>query len=66
MNAPSDAFHTTKPLQWYENGTSRIPFRVYTDSELHTRELENFFYKNHWCYVGDWRALGRDGAFGRR
>jgi salicylate 5-hydroxylase large subunit len=65
MNAPSDAFHTTKPLQWYENGTSRIPFRVYTDAELHTRELENFFYKNHWCYVGLEAEIPNPGDFKR-
>jgi salicylate 5-hydroxylase large subunit len=65
MNAPSDAFHTTKTLQWYENGTSRIPFRVYTDAELHTRELENFFYKNHWCYVGLEAEIPNPGDFKR-
>jgi salicylate 5-hydroxylase large subunit len=65
MNAPSDAFHTTKPLQWYENGTSRIPFRVYTDGELHTRELENFFYENHWCYVGLEVEIPNPGDFKR-
>ncbi len=65
MNAPSDAFRTTTPLQWYENGTSRIPFRVYTDAELHTRELENFFYKNHWCYIGLEAEIPNVGDFKR-
>lgn len=37
---------------WETGDTSRIPFAVYTDEELHKRELERFFYKNHWCYVG--------------
>ncbi len=53
------------PIQWYENGTSRIPFRVYTDADLHTRELENFFYKNHWCYVGLEAEIPNAGDFKR-
>ncbi len=54
-----------QPIEWYENGTSRIPFRVYTDAELHTRELENFFYKNHWCYVGLEAEIPNPGDFKR-
>jgi salicylate 5-hydroxylase large subunit len=65
MNAPSDAFQISSPLQWHENGTSRIPFRVYTDAELHKRELENFFYKNHWCYVGLEAEIPNVGDFKR-
>ena len=40
-------------LTWEFDGTSRIPFGVYTSDELHQRELERFFYRKHWCYVGD-------------
>ncbi|MGL4233662.1 MAG: aromatic ring-hydroxylating dioxygenase subunit alpha [Casimicrobium sp.] len=54
-----------KPIEWYENGTSRIPFRVYTDADLHARELENFFYKNHWCYVGLEAEIPNIGDFKR-
>ncbi len=45
---------TTFPEQihWEANGTHRIPFLAYTSEELYRRELERFFYKNHWCYVG--------------
>ena len=45
---------TTFPEQihWESNGTHRIPFLAYTSEELYRRELERFFYKNHWCYVG--------------
>ncbi len=45
---------TTFPEQihWEANGTHRIPFLAYTSDELYRRELERFFYKNHWCYVG--------------
>ena len=34
-----------------QDGTHRIPNRVYSDAELHARELDAFFYKAHWCYV---------------
>ncbi|TAG02689.1 MAG: salicylate hydroxylase [Burkholderiales bacterium] len=52
-------------LNWYENGTSRIPFKVYTDAQLHQRELEAFFYKNHWCYVGLEAEIPNIGDFKR-
>ena len=39
-------------IHWETKGTSRIPFAVYTSSELHKKELERFFYKAHWNYVG--------------
>ena len=38
--------------RWETDGTSRIPFLTYTSEELYKRELERFFYKGHWCYVG--------------
>ena len=38
-------------LEW-QSGTSRIPFAAYTSGELHAQELERFFYRDHWCYVG--------------
>ena len=37
---------------WETDGTHRIPFGVYTDEQLHQRELKRFFYQGHWCYVG--------------
>jgi salicylate 5-hydroxylase large subunit len=39
-------------LTWHLDGTSRIPFGVYTSDELHRLEMERFFYRGHWCYVG--------------
>jgi salicylate 5-hydroxylase large subunit len=39
-------------LKWEFNGTSRIPFEVYTSEDIHRVELERFFYRRHWCYVG--------------
>ena len=66
-----------KQIRWETEGTSRIPFQAYTDEDIHQKELERFFYRNHWCYVGleaeipnpgdfkrtvDRRALGDHGA----
>ena len=39
-------------LAWENAGTSRIPFASYTSEALHKLELERFFYRDHWCYVG--------------
>ena len=39
-------------VHWESDGTSRIPFKVYTDEALHEKELERLFYRQHWCYVG--------------
>ncbi|MGY8903510.1 MAG: SRPBCC family protein [Burkholderiales bacterium] len=52
MNAP-DAFalNADGPAADFA-GSSRIPFRVYTDAQLYARELEKIFYGPHWCYVG--------------
>ena len=38
--------------QWAGEGTSRIPFWAYTREDLYKKELDLFFYNNHWCYVG--------------
>ncbi len=40
------------PIHWETSGTSRIPFAVYTQEDIHAKELERFFYKAHWNYVG--------------
>ncbi len=50
MSLDSEVF-PSEP-HWEAEGTSRIPFKVYTDEELHKKELERLFYKKHWCYVG--------------
>jgi salicylate 5-hydroxylase large subunit len=39
---------TTIPI----HAESRIPYPTYTDKAVYSRELERFFYSNHWCYVG--------------
>jgi salicylate 5-hydroxylase large subunit len=50
MNAP--ALSSAEPSRWNHPGSSRIPFWVYTDEQLHKRELDSIFYGKHWCYVG--------------
>jgi salicylate 5-hydroxylase large subunit len=45
--APQD----TTP-QWGDAPTSRAPGWIYTDAQLYAREMEQLFYKDHWCYVG--------------
>ena len=57
--APTSAVH------WESAATSRIPFRVYTDEDLHRVELERFFYREHWCYVGLEAEIPRVGDFKR-
>ncbi len=49
---------------WGHAPTSRAPGWVYTREDIYREELERFFYRGHWCYVGlecevpepgDWR-----------
>ncbi len=57
MNA-SDTLH-------WEKGTSRIPFRIYTDPAIYQQELQRFFYEKHWCYVGLEAEIPEPGDFKR-
>jgi len=50
---------------WEGEGTSRVPFAAYTSEELHRRELERFFYRRHWCYVGLEIEIAKPGDFKR-
>jgi salicylate 5-hydroxylase large subunit len=53
MNALHDLPTPTDTLPgWGEAPTSRVPGWVYTDPDVYRQELERFFYKGHWCYVG--------------
>jgi salicylate 5-hydroxylase large subunit len=54
----------TEP-QWEGNGTSRVPFVAYTDEDIYRRELERFFYKGHWCYIGLEAEIPNPGDFKR-
>ena len=53
------------PIHWETSGTSRIPFAVYTQEDIHTKELERFFYKAHWSYVGLEAEIPNVGDFKR-
>lgn len=50
---------------WEGDGTSRIPFWAYTDNDVYKKELERFFYDNHWCYVGLEAEVPEPGDFKR-
>lgn len=50
---------------WQTSGSSRIPFWAYTSQELYQKELERFFYANHWCYVGLEAEIPQHGDFKR-
>ncbi len=39
-------------IDWGSAPTSRVPGWAYTDDAVYRRELERFFYRGHWCYVG--------------
>ena len=51
--------------RWETEGTHRIPFLTYTSDEIYRRELERFFYKGHWCYVGLEAEIPNPGDFKR-
>ena len=50
---------------WEGDGSSRIPFWAYTDEALYRKELERFFYRKHWCYVGLEAEIPNPGDFKR-
>ncbi|PTB22789.1 salicylate hydroxylase [Trinickia symbiotica] len=62
MNEAPIAF--TEPV-WNGAGSSRIPFRAYTDADIYRRELERLFYTGHWCYVGLEAEIPNPGDFKR-
>jgi len=51
--------------RWESEGTHRIPFAAYTDEAVYRRELERFFYRGHWCYVGLEAEIPNPGDFKR-
>ncbi len=44
---------------------SHPPSWIYTDEALYERELEQLFYKGHWCYVGLECEVPKAGDFKR-
>ena len=68
MTPAQDTQDTESPpaaLHWEAGGTSRVPFAIYTDENRHKKELERFFYKSHWCYVGLEAEIPEPGDFKR-
>jgi salicylate 5-hydroxylase large subunit len=63
MNTETPLF-PTEP-RWEGDATHRVPFLAYTSEELHRRELERFFYRGHWCYVGLDAEVPNPGDFKR-
>ncbi len=52
-------------MVWEGDGTHRIPFVAYTSEALYRKELERFFYKAHWCYIGLEAEVPNPGDFKR-
>lgn len=52
-------------VRWHDDGFSRVPYEVYSDEQLYRRELERFFYRGHWCYVGLEAEIPEPGDFKR-
>ncbi len=52
-------------VRWERADTSRVPFAVYTDAQRHKTELERFFYRDHWSYVGLEAEIANPGDFKR-
>jgi salicylate 5-hydroxylase large subunit len=50
---------------WEGLGSSRIPARIYVDSEIYALELERIFYGPHWSYVGLEAEVPEVGCFRR-
>lgn len=52
-------------IEWERADSSRIPFAVYTQQDNHKKELERFFYRGHWSYVGLEAEIPQSGDFKR-
>ena len=50
---------------WGDAPTSQPPGWIYTDEALYEREMEQLFYKGHWCYVGLECEVPKAGDFKR-
>ena len=69
MNNPSQQVHSSidqiDQFEWPFKDTSHVPFEVYTNLEIYKEELNRFYYKNHWCYVGLEAEIPNAGDFKR-
>jgi salicylate 5-hydroxylase large subunit len=50
---------------WDADGSSRIPYWLYTDRGVFERELERLFYHGHWGYIGLSAEIPKAGDFKR-
>lgn len=51
--------------EWEEGVFHRVPYWAYTREDLYQREMDRFFYKKHWCYVGLEAEIPEPGDFKR-
>ncbi len=52
-------------LSWGDAPDSRVPGWAYTSADVYRQELERFFYRGHWCYVGLECEVPQPGDFKR-
>lgn len=52
-------------IPWRGDSFSRVPFDVYCDPAAYEQELQRFFYRGHWCYVGLEAEVPQPGDFKR-
>jgi salicylate 5-hydroxylase large subunit len=50
---------------WPAEGSSRVPFRLYSDESVYRREQERIFNGPHWCYVALEAEIPKPGDFRR-
>ena len=62
MNHPQPISFVRK---WREQGSSRIPYWIYTDPEIYRREQERIFNGPHWNYVALTAEISNIGDFKR-
>jgi salicylate 5-hydroxylase large subunit len=58
-----DALVKEQRISWAPGNFSRVPYAVYTDTQLHERELQTLFYGKHWSYVGLECEVPKSGDF---
>lgn len=51
--------------QWPSEGTTRVPFWLYSDPDVYAREQERIFAGPAWCYVGLAAEIPNPGDFKR-
>ena len=69
MNAATIPFQAERASPalsaWGDVPDSRVPGWAYTDEAVYRKELERFFYRGHWCYVGLDCEIPKPGDFKR-